>query len=69
MDGLGAAMDRIGYEQERGIERGDQVKNWTKVVPFWWAIIRWLVRQERRGVVVCVIECVETVGEGSTIIL
>ena len=62
-------MDRIGYEWERGIKRGDQVKNWTKAVPFWWAIIRWVVRWARRGVVVCVVKCVETVGEGSTIIL
>ena len=69
MDRLEATMDRIGYEQERGVERGDQVKNWTKVMPFWWAIIRWLVRQARRGVVVCVVEHAETVGEGGTIIL
>ena len=27
MDGLEAAMDRIGYEQERGVERGDQVRD------------------------------------------
>ena len=69
MDRLGATMDRIGYERERGIERGDQVRNWMKVMPFWWAIIGWLVRRARRGVVVCVVEHVETVGEGSTIIL
>ena len=69
MDRLGATMDRIGYERERGIERGDQVRNWMKVMPFWWAIIGWLVRWARRGVVVCVVEHVETVGEGSTIIL
>ena len=62
-------MDRIGYKRERGIRRGDQVRIWTKAMPFWWAIIRWLVRWARRGVVVCVIECVETVGEGGTIIL
>ena len=69
MDGLEATMDRIGYEQERGVERGDQVKNWTKVMPFWWAIIWWLVRRARRGVVVCVVEHAEIVGEGGTIIL
>ena len=27
MDGLEAAMDRIGYKQERGVERGDQVRD------------------------------------------
>ena len=27
MDGLEAAMDRIGYERERGVERGDQVSD------------------------------------------
>ena len=27
MDGLEAAMDRIGYERERGVERGDQVRD------------------------------------------
>ena len=69
MDRLEAAMSRIGYERERGIERGDQVKNWTKAMPFWWAIIGWLVREARRGVMVYVIECVEMVGEGGTIIL
>ena len=62
-------MDRIGYERERGVERGDQVKNWTEAMPFWWAIIGWLVRMARRGVMVCVVERAETVGEGSTIIL
>ena len=49
MDRLGAAMDRIGYEQERGIERGDQVKNWMKVMPFLWAIIINWVDKSRRG--------------------
>ena len=58
-----------GYEREGGVERGDQVKNWMKAMFFWWAIIMWLVRWARRGVVVCVIEHAETVGEGSTIIL
>ena len=62
-------MRGCGYEREGGVKRGDQVKNWTKVMPYRWAIIRWLVRQARRGVVVCVIECAETVGEGGTIIL
>ena len=69
MDRSEAAMDRIGYKWERGVKRGDQVKNWMKVMPFWWAIIRWLVRWARRGVVVCVVEHVEMVGEGGTIIL
>ena len=69
MDGLEAAMDRIGYKQERGIKRGDQVKNWMKAMPFWWAIIGWLVRWVRRGVVVCVIDHAEMAGEGGTIIL
>ena len=27
MDGLEAVMDRIGYERERGVERGDQVRD------------------------------------------
>ena len=27
MDGLEATMDRIGYKQERGVERGDQVRD------------------------------------------
>ena len=27
MDGLEATMDRIGYERERGVERGDQVRD------------------------------------------
>ena len=27
MDGLEAAMDRIGYERERGVERCDQVRD------------------------------------------
>ena len=62
-------MDRIGYEQERGVGRGDQIRIWTKAMPYWWAIIRWLVRRARRGVVVCVVERVETVGEGGTVIL
>ena len=62
-------MERVKYKRERGIEGGDQVRIWMKAMPFWWAIIRWLVRQARRGVVVCVIECAETVGEGGTIIL
>ena len=69
MDGLEATMNRIGYEWERGVEKGDQVRIWMKAMPFWWAIIGWLVRQARRGVMVCVVECVEMVGEGSTIIL
>ena len=62
-------MDRIGYKWERSVERGDQVKNWMKAMPFWWAIIGWLVRRARRGVMVCVIERAEIVGEGVTIIL
>ena len=62
-------MRGCGYEREGGVKRGDQVKNWMKVMPFWWAIIMWLIRWARRGVVVCVIEHAETVGEGSTIIL
>ena len=62
-------MDRIGYERERGVGRGDQIRIWTKAMPYWWAIIGWLVRQARRGVVVCVVERAETVGEGGTIIL
>ena len=62
-------MERVKYEQERGIGRGDQVRIWTKVMPFWWAIVRWLVRWARRGVVLCVIEHAEMVGEGGTIIL
>ena len=69
MDRLEATMDRIGYKRERGVKRGDQVRIWMKAMSFWWGIIGWLVRQARRGVVVCVIEHVETVGEGSTIIL
>ena len=69
MNRLGAAMDRIGYKWERSVERGDQVKNWMKAMPFWWKIIRWLVRWARRGVMVCVVECAEIVGEGVTIIL
>ena len=69
MDGLGAAMNRTGYKWERGVEKGDQVRIWTKAMHFWWAIIRWLVRQARRGVMVCVVEHAETVGEGGTIIL
>ena len=36
-------MERVKYEWEKGVERGDQVRIWTKVMPFWWAIIRWLV--------------------------
>ena len=27
MDGLEAAMDRIGYKWERGVERGDQIRD------------------------------------------
>ena len=27
MDGLEATMDRIGYKRERGVERGDQVRD------------------------------------------
>ena len=27
MDGLEATMDRIGYKQERGVKRGDQVRD------------------------------------------
>ena len=69
MDGLEAAMDRIGYERERGVERGDQIRIWMKAMPFWWAIIGWLVRWARKGVVVCVVECAEMVGEGGTVIL
>ena len=69
MDGLEATMDRIGYKRERGVKRGDQVRIWMKAMSFWWGIIGWLVRQARRGVMLCVIERVETVGEGSTIIL
>ena len=62
-------MESIKYERERGVGRGDQVRIWTKAMPFWWAIIGWLVRRARRGVVVCVVERVEMVGEGGTIIL
>ena len=62
-------MERVKYEWERGIRRGDQVRIWMKAMPYWWAIIRWLVRRARRGVMVCVIECAEMVGEGGTIIL
>ena len=62
-------MERVKYERERGVRRGDQVRIWTKVMPFWWAIIGWLVRQARRGIMVCVIEHAEMVGEGGTIIL
>ena len=62
-------MERVKYEWERGIGRGDQVRIWTKAMPYWWAIIGWLVRRARRGVVVCVIERAETVGEGGTVIL
>ena len=69
MDRLEAAMNRIGYEWERGVEKGDQVRIRMKAMPFWWVIIGWLVRQARRGVMVCVVERVETVGEGGTIIL
>ena len=49
MDGLEATVDRIGYKWERGIERGDQVRNWMKVMPFWWAIIVNWVDKSRRG--------------------
>ena len=69
IDGSEAAMDRIGYQWERGVGRGDQIRIWAKVMPYYWAIIRWLVRQARRGVVVCVVERAETVGEGGTVIL
>ena len=62
-------MERVKYERERGIGRGDQVRIWMKAMPYWWAIIGWLVRRARRGVVVCVVECAETVGEGGTVIL
>ena len=62
-------LERVKYEQERGVERGDQVRIWMKAMPFWWAIIGWLVRQARRGIMVCVIEHAEMVGEGGTIIL
>ena len=62
-------MDRIGYEWERCVGRGDQIRIWTKAMPYWWAIIGWLVRRARRGVVVCVVERAETVGEGGTVIL
>ena len=62
-------MERVKYERERGIGRGDQVRIWTKAMPYWWAIIGWLVTQARRGVVVCVVERAETVGEGGTVIL
>ena len=62
-------MERVKYEQERGVRRGDQVRIWMKAMPFWWAIIGWLVRQARRGIMVCVIEHAEMVGEGGTIIL
>ena len=62
-------MERVKYEQERGVERGDQVRIWTKVMPFWWAIIGWLVRWARRWVMVCVVERAEMVREGGTIIL
>ena len=62
-------MERVKYERERGIGRGDQVRIWTKAMPYWWAIIGWLVRRARRGVVVCVVERAETVGEGGTVIL
>ena len=61
-------MERIKYEWERDVGRDDQARIWMKVMPFWWAIIGWLVRWARRGVVVCV-EHVEMVGEGGTIIL
>ena len=69
IDVLEAAMDRIGYEWERGIGRGDQVRIWMKAMPYWWAIIGWLVRWARKGVVVCVVEQAEMVGEGGTVIL
>ena len=62
-------MERVKYERERGIGRGDQVRIWTKAMPYWWAIIGWLVRWARRGVVVCVVEHAETVVEGGTVIL
>ena len=62
-------MERVKYEQERGIRRGDQVRIWMKAMPYWWAIIGWLVRQARRGVMVCVVEHAEMIGEGGTIIL
>ena len=62
-------MERAKYEWERGVGRGDQVRIWTKAMPYWWAIIGWLVRRARRGVVVCVVERAETVGEGGTVIL
>ena len=62
-------MERVKYEQERGVRRGDQVRIWMKAMPFWWGIIGWLVRQARRGIMVCVIEHAEMVGEGGTIIL
>ena len=49
-------MDRIKYEQGRGVRRGDQVGIWMKVMPFWLVTIGWLVRQvRRRGVVVWVV--------------
>ena len=62
-------MESIKYKWERGIGRGDQIRIWTKAMPFWWAIIGWPVRRARRGVVVCVVERAETVGEGGTVIL
>ena len=62
-------MERVKYEWERGIGRGDQVRIWMKAMPYWWAIIGWLVRWARKGVVVCVIEHAEMVGEGGTVIL
>ena len=62
-------MERVKYKRERGIRRGDQVRIWTKAMPYWWAIIGWLVRWARRGVMVCVVEHAEMVGEGGTVIL
>ena len=62
-------MERVKYKWERGIKWGDQVIIWKKAMPFWWAIIGWLVRWARRGVMVCVIDHAEMAGEGGTIIL
>ena len=45
MDGLEATMDKIGYERERGVERGDQVRDESDAL-----LVINRVAKSRRGV-------------------